>query len=111
MYCYVDGLKIEDMENEENIAGLGKNHDQAARDQDLAKKQSDAKPAAENLEMEPNSVNKDGSREFSNSSAETEGIANISNVHNKADEYAKQEHEKADNWENTNETGPDKPQF
>lgn len=98
------------MENEENIAGLGKNHDRAAREHDIAKKQSEATPAAENLEMEPNSINKDGNREFSPTTKTTDS-ANVVNVHNEAEEYAKKEHEKAENWENTNETGPDSPQF
>jgi hypothetical protein len=96
------------MENKENIAGLGKNHDQAAHDHDIAKKQSEAKPAAENLEMEPHSVNKDGNKGFDVASQKAE---KDSPVHNQAEEYAKQEHEKADNWENTNETGSDSPQF
>jgi hypothetical protein len=98
------------MEIQENIAGLGKNHDQTARDQDIAKMQSDAKPAAENLEMEPNSVNKDGNKEFQ-SGADSAENPNSQHIHNKAKEYAKQEHEKASNWENTNESGPDSPQF
>ena len=95
------------MENQENIAGLGKNHDRAAHEHDIAKKQSEAKPSAENLDMEPHSVNKDGNKEFK---VPTETAQNAP-VHNLAEEYAKQEHEKADNWENTNETGPDSPQF
>lgn len=93
------------MENKENIAGLGKNHDRAAHDHDIAKKQSEAKPAAENLEMEPHSVNKDGSKTFKGSDDHS------ANVHDKAEEYARKEHEKADNWENNNKTGPDSPQF
>ncbi len=93
------------METNENIAGLGKNHDRAAHDHDLAKKQSEAQPAAENMDMEPHSVNKNGSKEFGQDNPNEEFI------HNQAKAYAKQEHEKADNWENTNETGPDSPQF
>lgn len=81
------------MENQENIAGLGKDHDAEARQHDLAKKQSEAKPAAENLEMEPNSINKDGSKEFSDQDA----------IHNQAVDYAKEEHDKAENWEHKEE--------
>ena len=98
------------MENKENIAGLGKNHDRDAHEHDLAKKQSEANPGAENLEMEPYSVNKDGNKSFSPDSNE-ETAPNDELVQLKAAEYAKQEHEKADNWENTHETGPDSPQF
>jgi hypothetical protein len=97
------------MENKENIAGLGKNHDRAAHDHDIAKKQSEAQPATENSEMEPYSVNKHGSKDFNANSKE--GDQNVKDVHQKADEYAKKEHEKAENWENNNETGPDSPQF
>lgn len=97
------------MENEENIAGLGKNHDQAAHANDIAKKQSEAKPAAENLEMEPNSVNRNGDKEFG--STTTDENRKAQPIHNQATEYAKQEHSKADDWENTNETGSDSPQF
>lgn len=90
------------MEINENIAGLGKNHDREAHDEDLTKKQSEAQPAAENLEMEPHSKNKDGEKGFGATSGE---------IHNQAAEYAKKEHEKAEGWENPNESGPDKPQF
>jgi hypothetical protein len=93
------------MEINENIAGLGKNHDQAARNHDLAKKQSEAQPAAENMDMEPHSINKTGTKEFDPNNP------NEQHIHNQAKVYAKQEHEKADNWENTNETGSDSPQF
>jgi hypothetical protein len=78
-------LKTTAMDIKENIAGLGKNHDEAARDHDIAKKQSEAKPAAENLDMTPNSVNKPP-------------------LHEKAQEYAKEEHKKAEDWENHIET-------
>ena len=44
------------MDINENIAGLGKDHDKSVSDNDLAKKQSEAKPATENLDMMPNSV-------------------------------------------------------
>ncbi len=87
------------MENKENIAGLGKNHDSKAHDHDLAKKQSEAQPAAENLEMQPNSVNGKGQQDF-NPTPTSEG-ADQTAIHKKASEYAKQEHEKADNWEDT----------
>ncbi|MFD0940934.1 hypothetical protein [Pedobacter boryungensis] len=99
------------MENKENIAGLGKNHDQEAHDHDIAKKQSEAKPGAENMEMEPFSVNQHGDKGFNPNSKESESDQNVNNVHEKADEYAKKEHEKAENWENNNETGPNSPQF
>jgi len=96
------------MEIEENIAGLGKNHDENARENDIAKKQSEAKPAAENLDMMPHSKNANGDKEFlSNENKEAEALKN---VHNEAADYAKEEHEKADNWENT-ETDNDKPTF
>jgi len=97
------------MENQENIAGLGKNHDQEAHDHDIAKKQSEAKPGSENNEMEPYSVNQNGDKEFNPTSSQSD--QNVKDVHEKADEYAKKEHEKAENWENNNETGPDTPQF
>jgi hypothetical protein len=97
------------MEIQENIAGLGKDHDRSAHDRDIQKKQSEAQPGAENLEMEPNSINKDGNKEFGGKLADT--AQKTDDVHVKAGEYAKQEHEKAENWENTNEEGPDSPQF
>lgn len=84
------------MEYNENIAGLGKNHDKEAHDYDLAKKQSEAKPAAENLDTTPNSVDKS---EIKNRQKEGQEI------HDQAHRYAKEEHEKAENWENT---APDK---
>ncbi|TKC10655.1 hypothetical protein FA048_10790 [Pedobacter polaris] len=83
------------MENQENNAGLGKNHDQAAHDHDIAKKQSEAKPAAENLDMMPNSVNKNGNKNFEAEDKDDKAI------HHRADEYAKEEHTKADEWEDT----------
>ncbi|RZK59669.1 MAG: hypothetical protein EOO91_04415 [Pedobacter sp.] len=95
------------METNENIAGLGKNHDKAAHEHDIPKKQSEAQPAAENLDMMPNSVNKDGNKDFKENSEPDK----VANVHNEAAEYAQKEHEKADNWENINESGPDKPTF
>ena len=98
------------MENQENIAGLGKNHDQAAHENDIAKKQSEAQPGAENLEMEPHSVNKQGNKEFGGNEEESKEKSDDP-VHIQAQDYAKEEHEKAENWENTNETGPDSPQF
>jgi hypothetical protein len=98
-------LKFIDMENNDNIAGLGKNHDEAAAENDIAKKQSEAKPAAENLDMVPNSVTNDGNSDFKPK------FDKVANVHNEAEEYAQKEHEKAENWENTNESGPDKPTF
>lgn len=93
------------MENTENIAGLGKNHDKAAHEHDIAKKQSEANPAAENLDMQPNSVNKKGNKEFGGENNEA------TNIHTDAKEYAQKEHDKADNWENTNQKGPDAPTF
>lgn len=77
---------------DENIAGLGKNHDRAARENDLAKKQSQAKPAAENIDAAPHSV----SRQQLPKHAE-----NADQIHEKANDYAKAEHRKAANWENT----------
>lgn len=95
------------MEINENIAGLGKNHDENAREHDIAKKQSEAKPAAENLDMEPHSVSKEELEKKENKPDEP----NVDDVHLDAIDYAKKEHDKADSWENTNETGPDRPQF
>lgn len=83
------------MDNKENNAGLGKNHDEEARDHDIAKKQSDTEPAAENLDMMPNSVNKSGGSEFQDTKTEK-----TEELHEKASEYAQNEHEKAKNWEN-----------
>ena len=80
------------MDINENIAGLGKNHDREARENDIAKKQSEAKPAAENLDMMPNSVNKDGENEFK------------APIHQEAEDYSKEEHQKAEDWENHSKT-------
>ncbi|MEE1943855.1 hypothetical protein VRU48_01970 [Pedobacter sp. KR3-3] len=80
------------MEYNENIAGLGKNHDQEAKLHDLAKKQSEAKPAAENLDGQPYSINK---KQISNSAKTNK------QVHEQAQDYAKKEHQKADKWEDT----------
>ncbi|MES2446410.1 MAG: hypothetical protein V4546_04475 [Bacteroidota bacterium] len=86
------------MDIKENIAGLGKDHDDAARENDIAKKQSDAKPAAENLDMMPNSVNKQGNSDFEANQKNDE-------LHDKASAYAEKEHAKAKNWdENTDLT-------
>ncbi len=87
------------MDINENNAGLGKNHDQAARKNDIAKKQSEAKPAAENLDMMPNSVNKNGEKGFN---PETP-------IHEEAENYAKEEHKKAEEWEHRNDQTPKKP--
>lgn len=57
------------METKLNNDGLGKDHDKAAEAHDVAKKQSEAKPATENLDIMPNSVNKDGSHGFSDHKA------------------------------------------
>ena len=96
------------MEIEENIAGLGKNHDENARENDIAKKQSEARPAAENLDMMPHSKNANGDEEFLSNEDQTAEA--LKNVHKDAADYAKEEHEKAENWENT-ETNNDKPTF
>ncbi len=82
------------MDIKENNAGLGKNHDEEAKNNDLAKKQSDTKPAAENLDMMPNSVNQSGGSEFGGDQTEK-----TEELHEKASEYAQNEHEKAKNWE------------
>ena len=84
---------------EENIAGLGKNHDREAREHDLAKKQSGAKPAAENIDAEPHSVSR---QELENKAENPEPI------HEKADDYAKEEQKKADEWEDTSSLEDDK---
>ncbi|RZK55211.1 MAG: hypothetical protein EOO87_08470 [Pedobacter sp.] len=80
------------MEIEENIAGLGKNHDkeEQEKDRDIAKKQSEAKPAAENLDMEPNSVDKS---ELPNDAK------NTLDIKQDAENYAEEEHKKAADWE------------
>ena len=80
------------MEINENIAGLGKNHDRGAQENDIPKKQSQATPAAENLDMMPNSVNKDGGQEFK------------APIHQEAEQYTKDEHQKAEDWENHGDT-------
>lgn len=51
------------MDIKENIAGLGKDRDKDPA-KDLAKKQSQAEPATENLDIQPNSVNKQGDKAF-----------------------------------------------
>lgn len=96
------------MEIKENIAGLGKDHDENARENDIAKKQSEAKPAAENLEMMPNSRNVKGGKEFL--STEDKKNPDLKNVHEDAADYAKEEHKKATNWENS-ATDNDRPTF
>ena len=82
------------MEIEENVAGLGKNHDKEAQenDKDIAKKQSEAKPAAENLDMEPNSVDKSELSEEANDNLD---------IKQDAQNYAEEEHKKAADWEHT----------
>lgn len=80
------------MEYNENIAGLGKNHNKEAHDHDLAKKQSEAKPAAENLDTTPHSIDKSEIKDRKNG---------VQEIHEQAHRYAKEEHEKAENWENT----------
>lgn len=87
------------MEIKENIAGLGKDHDENARENDIAKKQSEAKPAAENLDMMPNSRNAEGEKGFL--ASEDKQNPNLKNVHEDAADYAKEEHEKAANWESS----------
>ena len=82
------------MKINENIAGLGKNHDKEAREHDIAKKQSEAKPAAENLDMMPNSVNAEGQKEFLPQTP----------IHKEAEKYAEEEHQKAEDWENHSDT-------
>ncbi len=79
------------MEYDENIAGLGKNHDREAKPHDLAKKQSEAKPAAENLDDQPYSVNK---KEIDHSNPEDD-----KQIHEQAQNYAAEEHQKAEEWE------------
>lgn len=82
------------MDINQNNAGLGKNHDQAARENDIAKKQSEAKPAAENLDMMPNSVNAYGEKDFLSETP----------IHKVAENYAKEEHKKAEDWEHRSNT-------
>lgn len=74
----------------------------------LLKKQSEAKPATENLEMMPNSRNVNGGKEFL--ATEAEKAPDLKNVQEDAADYAKEEHEKAANWEN-NATDNDQPTF
>ena len=83
------------MENREMPGALGKNRDKESKENDIAKKQSEANPASENLDMMPNSVNKNGDQGFSQSKDN-----DTAEIHNKAEEYAKEEHDKAKNWEN-----------
>lgn len=87
--------KKTDMDINENNAGLGKNHDQEAHENDIAKKQSEANPAAENLDMMPNSVNANGKKEFLQQPEEE----NEKPIHEEAKHYAEQEHKKAEDWE------------
>lgn len=94
------------MEIKENIAGLGKDHDENAHENDIAKKQSKAKPAAENLDMMPNSRNTKGEKGFL--STVDKKTKDLKNVHEDAADYAKEEHEKAANWE-SNATNTNKP--
>lgn len=72
------------MESNQDVDALGKSRDKNAEDKDFAKKQSDKEPAAENLDMMPNSVNKEGTKEFDPSSKE------------KPDGYADAKHKRAD---------------
>lgn len=81
------------MDIKENIAGLGKDHDEDAREKDLQKKQSEAKPGAENIDMEPHSVNKDGNKGFSDQSDKAD------NLDSAAKDYSNDQHQKAQNWE------------
>lgn len=81
------------MDIKENIAGLGKDHDEDAREKDLQKKQSEATPGAENIDMEPHSVNKDGNKEFSDQPSTSDDIVQA------AENYTKEQHEKAKTWE------------
>jgi len=104
--CYSLELNLNKMEHEDNIAGLGKNHDAEAHDHDIAKKQSEAKPAAENLDMMPNSRNADGSKGFL--ASEKPDGSQDAEIHKDAADYAKEEHEKADNWED-HSTKKDQP--
>ena len=84
------------MEINENIAGLGKDHDKEARDRDLAKKQSEAQHAAENLDQQPNSVNKQGGNDFLQNTNDSA----LDDTAQRAKAYAAKEHEKAENWDN-----------
>ncbi len=88
------------MDINENIAGLGKNHDQEAHENDIAKKQSEAKPAAENLDMMPNSVNANGNKGFLHQQEEETEKP----IHEEAKDYAEEEHKKAEDWENHSDT-------
>ena len=81
------------MDINENIAGLGKDHDKSVSDNDLAKKQSEAKPATENLDMMPNSVSKQ-----ENDSLNTAEELNKELLHHQAKAYAQKEHDKAKDW-------------
>lgn len=78
------------MEYNDNIAGLGKNHDREAKPHDLAKKQSEAKPATENLDNQPYSTNK--------KEADPSGKTD-QQIHEQARDYAQEEHQKAEEWE------------
>ena len=82
------------MDINENIAGLGKDHDRSVGENDLAKKQSTAQPAAENLDMNPNSVSKSDHENFDAKDDDQHNEA----LHHKAKIYAEQEHNKAKDW-------------
>ncbi|WP_199142025.1 hypothetical protein [Pedobacter sp. ASV12] len=88
------------MEYNENIAGLGKNHDREAKPHDLAKKQSEAKPATENLDNQPYSINK---------KQRDQSHKDIEQIHQQAHDYAREEHEKADKWEDTSSAKDQQP--
>lgn len=98
------------MEIKENVAGLGKDHDKAAHGHDIAKKQSEAQPAAENLDMNPHSRNANGGKEFLSDTKAEKKAEELDNVHQDAADYAKEEHQKAADWENT-ATDQDQPTF
>lgn len=85
------------MNTKQDVDALGKNRDKASEKQDFAKKQSQAEPAAENLDMTPNSVAKKNSEDAENNKTKEQ-----------AENYADKEHDKAAQWEDHSATEKDK---
>lgn len=79
------------------VDALGKNRNEASEGQDYAKKQSKAQPATENLDMQPNSVEKTDTEKKEHK-----------NLHEKANQYADKEHKKAASWEDHSALEDDK---
>lgn len=89
------------MEIEENIARIVKNHDENIREHDTAKKQSEANPAGENLDMMPNNRNANREKDFLSKDTASAEKKEIANVNKDSVDYENEEHEKAANWKST----------